>query len=135
MNGDTVILQIDLASQPPAYEQIASRLRALLVSGRFRPGDQFPTVRQLAMDLAVHHNTVAEAYRILAEEGWLDLRRGRGATVIERRGPSPAPEAQAQFARRLEELVAKAIAEGIPRMAIADEMSLFTRKLGEGGIK
>jgi DNA-binding transcriptional regulator YhcF (GntR family) len=60
------ILQIDLSLATPAYEQIASGLRRLLVEGAFRPGDQLPTVRRLAMDLGVHHNTVAEAYRRLA---------------------------------------------------------------------
>lgn len=129
------MLQIDLASEVPAYEQIVRGLRALLVSGRFQPGNQLPTVRQLAIDLAVHHNTVAEAYRVLAEEGWLDLRRGRRATVMERRAPSPAPEAKAQFVRRLEELVAKAIADGVPRTSIADQMGLLARRLNEGGTK
>ena len=66
---------------------------------------------KLAVDLGVHHNTVAEAYRVLAEEGWLDLRRGRGAVVVERQGPKPTPEVRQGFARRLEELVAKAIAD------------------------
>lgn len=85
-------LKIDLASPESAYEQIATGLRTLLVAGEFRPGAQLPTVRQFAMDLGVHHNTVAEAYRILAQEGWLDLKRRRGATVVERPGPRPRPK-------------------------------------------
>src|ERR1700730_19257747 len=78
-------IRIDLAAPTPAYRQIADAIRALLVAGELRPGERLPTVRQLAIDLAVHHNTVAEAYRILSEEGWVDLRRKRGATVVERR--------------------------------------------------
>jgi DNA-binding transcriptional regulator YhcF (GntR family) len=61
---------------------IADGLRALLVHGAFKTGDRLPTVRQLAIDLTVHHNTVAQAYRLLADEGWLDLRRHRGATWL-----------------------------------------------------
>ena len=135
MRSDAPVLQIDLASQVPSYEQITSGLRAMLVSGRFRVGDQLPTVRELAMDLGVHHNTVAEAYRLLAEEGWLDLRRRRGATVVERRRPGATPEARAQFARRLEELVAKAVTEGVPEVSIARELEAFSRKLREGGTR
>ncbi|MGE5327451.1 MAG: GntR family transcriptional regulator [Deltaproteobacteria bacterium] len=116
------ILQIDLNQTAPAYEQIANGLRRLLVEGAFRPGDQLPTVRRLAMDLGVHHNTVAEAYRILAAEGWLDLRRGRGATILERPNPRPKPDAQPQFARRLNELVAKAVAAGVPPDAIVEHL-------------
>jgi DNA-binding transcriptional regulator YhcF (GntR family) len=51
-------------------------LRALRVAGEFAPGERLPTVRRFATDLGVHHNTVAESRRVLAEEGCLDLRRG-----------------------------------------------------------
>jgi GntR family transcriptional regulator len=124
------ILRIDLASSRPVYEQIVSGIRALLVAGDFESGDQLPTVRQVAVDLGVHHNTVAEAYRVLAEEGWLDLRRGKGATVVDRRDPKPTEEAKQGFAKRLEELVAKAITDGVPRSVIAERMSRVARKLG-----
>lgn len=126
-------VRIDLASAQPVYEQIVNGLRALLVSGEFSSGEQLPTVRQLAIDLGVHHNTVAEAYRVLAEEGWLDLRRRRGALVLERRDPKATPEAKQDFRKHLEELVAKAITNGVPRSAIADRMADLARKLGNGG--
>lgn len=116
------ILQIDLGLPTPAYEQIANGLRHLLVEGAFRPGHQLPTVRRLAMDLGVHHNTVAEAYRILAGEGWLDLRRGRGAVAIERKVARPDSRARARFGQGLKELVAKAIAEGVPSSAVKEEL-------------
>lgn len=122
-------LRIDLASPRPVYEQIVGGLRALLVAGEFAAGEQLPTVRQLAIDLGVHHNTVAESYRVLAEEGWLDLRRGRGAVVLDRLHPKPSAQTKQGFARRLEELVAKAITDGLPRPAIADQMAALTKKL------
>jgi len=127
--GDlTPVLQIDLASDLPASEQIVRGLRATLLAGRFRPGDQLPSVRQLAMDLGVHHNTVAGAYRQLAGEGWLDLRRGRGATVIERPAPAPTPRAEAEFRQRLEEVVVKALAEGVPARVVMGELTALTVK-------
>ena len=131
MAPNTPVLRVDLASHRPVYEQIVSGLRAVLVAGEFEPGDQLPTVRQLATDLGVHHNTVAEAYRVLAEEGWLDLRRGRGAVVLDRREAKPTPEAKQGFARRLEELVAKAITDGVPRSAVADQMLALAKRLGK----
>jgi GntR family transcriptional regulator len=130
MTRDAPSLRIDLASARPVYEQIVSGIRALLVAGEFEAGEQLPTVRQLAIDLGVHHNTVAEAYRVLAEEGWLDLRRGRGAIVVDRREPKPTAEAKQGFAKRLEELIAKAIADGVPRSAIAGRMADLAKKLG-----
>jgi len=128
------MLQIDLALPDPAYEQITNGLRALLVSGEFHAGDQLPPVRQLAIDLGVHHNTVAEAYRLLAAEGWLDLRRGRGAMVLERPMPRAMPGARSEFARRLSELAAKAITEGVPAADVAAELESLARRVRERGI-
>jgi DNA-binding transcriptional regulator YhcF (GntR family) len=133
MPGPTPLLQIDLASSLPASEQIVRGLRATLLTGQFRPGDQLPSVRQLAVDLGVHHNTVAGAYRQLAEEGWLELRRGRGATVIERPAPAPTPRAEAEFRQRLEELVVKALAEGVPDAVVERELAGLGAKLRQGG--
>jgi len=126
------VLQIDLASHLPASEQIVRGLRATLLAGQFRPGDQLPSVRQLALDLGVHHNTVAGAYRQLAEEGWLDLRRGRGATVIERPAPAPTPRAEAEFRQRLDEVVVKALAEGVPGGAVVRALTTLIGRLENG---
>jgi DNA-binding transcriptional regulator YhcF (GntR family) len=84
------------------------------------------------VDLGVHHNTVAGAYRQLAEEGWLELRRGRGATVIERPAPAPTPRAEAEFCKRLEELVVKALAEGVPPGVLSRELMALGTRLQEG---
>jgi GntR family transcriptional regulator len=128
------MLRIDLASSVPIYEQIANGLRAELVSGRFSPGTKLPTVRALAIDLGVHHNTVAEAYRQLANEGWLELKRHRGAMVRERDLPRAGRDAMERFARPLRELVARALGEGLSRNALAREMIKSARKLDGGGL-
>lgn len=135
MSEHPPILQIDLASPVAAYEQITSRLRILLVAGTLRPGTQLPTVRQVATDLGVHHNTVAEAYRILAEEGWLDLRRRRGAIVIERPPREATAETEAKFAHIFREQAARAISEGVPATAIARELDALAREIREGGFQ
>jgi GntR family transcriptional regulator len=128
-------LLVDLESVVPVYEQVSSGIRSELVAGRLRPGDRLPTVRELALDLGVHHNTVAEAYRLLAREGWLDLRRGRGALVIDRQQPAPSEQAQAGFVRRLRDVVAKAIAHGVPKSAVVEEMKTLGSELDEGAGK
>src|SRR5436305_11634340 len=89
-----LIIKIDLSGDAPAYRQIVDALRHALVAGEIVPGHILPPVRQLAVDLGVHFNTVAEAYRILAAEGWLDLKRRRGALVLSRETP-PLPDANA----------------------------------------
>jgi GntR family transcriptional regulator len=123
------VIRIDLASTLPAYRQIANALRTLLVAGTIPVGTALPTVRQLAVDLAVHHNTVAEAYRVLSAEGWLDLRRGRGAIVLDRTRPAPPPQARTSLMQRLRELTAEAQASGLPPRVIADSMRSVATQL------
>ena len=127
------MLRIDLASRVSAYEQIANGLRTELVAGRFGPGDRLPTIRALAIDLGVHHNTVAQAYRQLAEEGWLELKRHRGATVRERHLPSNRTDDTEAFARPLRELLAKSLAQGLSRQMLIRELMGSVHRL-EGGV-
>ena len=116
-------IRIDLDSQTPAYQQIVDAVRALLVEGALTPGVVLPPVRRLAIDLGVHFNTVAEAYRVLAAEGWLDLRRRRGATVVERNAPPvPGPALMDDFRRRLRGLVAEVLARGAAPARVGREL-------------
>ena len=124
-----VILKIDLNRPVPAYRQIADGLRTLLVGECFQPGERLPTVRQVAVDLAVHHNTVAQAYRLLADEGWLELRRRNGAVVVERRAQRPSASSGRNFSQRLRELAARAVADGLDGAAIASRLSALADEL------
>lgn len=84
-------LELDFRSHVPIYLQIVERVKSLVASGALRPGDQLPTVRQLAADLRVNFNTVARAYRILDQAGLISTQQGRGTYVLE---PVPAPQAE-----------------------------------------
>ena len=131
----TTVVRIDLASSVPAYRQIANAIRAHLVAGAFPVGEPLPTVRQLAVDLGVHHNTVAEAYRVLSDEGWLDLRRRRGAIVVDRSRPRPSREARPSLVQRLRELTAEAQAAGLAPGVIAQSMRVVATELTAGKLK
>jgi GntR family transcriptional regulator len=130
-HGSQRILRIDLNHSVPAYRQIADGLRALLVGGSFSPGDLLPTVRQLAVDLAVHHNTVAQAYRLLADEGWLELKRHRGAMAVERRPKRATTASQQNFSQHLRELTARAVAEGVDAKSIARQLGALANELNQ----
>lgn len=130
MSSGSPLLTIDLDSGTPVYRQIVDAIRALLVDGGLKPGDALPPVRQVAMDLGVHFNTVAEAYRILAEEGWLDLKRRRGAIVLERNQPRTAdPATTVAFTRRVRELIAEVQSNGLPAEFVARELRLLAEGL------
>ena len=125
-----MVLRVDPTSPIPLVRQIVDQLRVLLVEGSLKPGSSLPPVRRIATDLAVHFNTVAEAYRLLATEGWLDLRHGRGATIIERATPnSPSRNELSAFQRRLRELVSQMRAQGVPAARIAIELHTIAEEI------
>ncbi|HHQ47485.1 MAG TPA: GntR family transcriptional regulator [Acidobacteria bacterium] len=133
MNDSDPLLRIDLASPVPAYRQIAAGLRTLLVRGELPAGSRLPTIRELAMDLGVHANTVAQAYKVLAGEGWLELRRRRGATVLDRPRPRAGEADLEVWRRRLDELIAEGLAAGLDPASLSEALHRAAREHGEGG--
>jgi GntR family transcriptional regulator len=77
-------IKIDFRSGVPIYLQLVEQIQQEIATGKLKPGDQLPTVRQLATDLRVNWNTVARAYRILDEVGLISTQQGRGTYVWER---------------------------------------------------
>jgi GntR family transcriptional regulator len=130
MASRRISVVVDLNSPVPAYRQIVEGLRVHLVQGDLRPGDRLPSVRELASDLGLHFNTVAEAYRQLAAEGWLRLDRGRGGVhVVERQAAEQSPGDAGGLARRIRVLVAEARASGVAVRTILDELSAAQTEL------
>ncbi len=76
-------LKLDFRSGLPIYTQIVEQIQRMLASGELKPGDQLPTVRQLATDLRVNFNTIARAYRMLDEAGLISTQQGRGTYIWE----------------------------------------------------
>ncbi|MGC9946390.1 MAG: GntR family transcriptional regulator [Bryobacteraceae bacterium] len=123
-------IRIDLDSAAPVNRQIVDQLRTLLVEGAVAPDDTLPSVRRLAIDLGVHFNTVADAYRTLADEGWLEIAHGRGVRVRKRQAPRRDREAQEEtlliFRRRLRQLAAEMRAQGLsPEIVVRELASLM----------
>ena len=77
-------LKVDLHSGVPIYTQIVDRVKHMIATSELKPGDQLPTVRQLAQDLRVNLNTVARAYTILNDAGIISTQQGRGTYVRDR---------------------------------------------------
>ena len=116
-------IRIHLASSTPAYRQIVDQIRTLTVERVLQSGDVLPSVRRLAIDLGIHFNTVAEAYRTLAEEGWIEVAHGRAARVLDRDVPSaPNKEAIEMLKRRLRHLIAEMRAHGLSPAHISREL-------------
>jgi GntR family transcriptional regulator len=101
-------IQLDFRSGQPIYAQIVEQIRQMIARGELHPGDQLPTVRQLAADLRVNFNTVARAYRLLDEAGLISTQHGRGTYVWE----APSDEAMQRLRwQGLEDLLEHSIQE------------------------
>jgi GntR family transcriptional regulator len=96
----------------PVYEQIAGQIRDRISAGELHPGDSLPSVRTLASDLGVNLNTVARAYRLLEEQGFLRIRDRSGAEVA---APAATPDAAARerLAAELRDVVVRMRQAGI----------------------
>lgn len=75
------LVAIDPRDRTPIYAQLERGLRAAIAIGALRPGDQLPTVRQLAVDLQINANTVARVYLDLERVGIIETRRGVGSFI------------------------------------------------------
>jgi GntR family transcriptional regulator len=99
------IVTIDPRDPTPIYAQLERGLRAAMASGRLRPGDQLPTVRELAVELKVNANTVARVYSELERADVLETRRGVGsfvrATAAKARPPQEHERRLRAFATRV----------------------------------
>jgi GntR family transcriptional regulator len=104
--------QLDLHSGVPVYRQIIDQVRGGIASGSLAAGDQLPTVRQLAVDLAINPNTVVRAYRELELGGLLETHQGTGTFISAQKIKRSDAERERQLAQIVADCVARAGAAG-----------------------
>jgi GntR family transcriptional regulator len=102
------LVTIDSRDATPIYAQLERALRAAMATGRLRPGDQLPTVRQLAVELSINANTVARVYAELERAGAIETRRGVGS-FVSAAGAQAAPPREQE--RRLRAFVTRVLAD------------------------
>ncbi|MGV8876733.1 MAG: GntR family transcriptional regulator [Rhodoglobus sp.] len=76
-----MLIRVDPASEVPLFEQLAASIRHSILQGMVTEKERLPSARELAESLGVNMHTVLRAYQELRNEGFLELRRGRGAIV------------------------------------------------------
>jgi GntR family transcriptional regulator len=117
------LVAIDPRDATPIYAQLDRALRAAIAAGRLHPGDQLPTVRQLAVDLRVNANTVARVYTDLERDGVLETRRGVGSFVSATRAQArPAAEHTRSLRAFVTRVLADASAAGFSRDEVVAEL-------------
>jgi len=105
-------LKLDLHSGVPVYRQIIDQVRGGMSAGSLTAGDQLPTVRQLAVDLAINPNTVLRAYRELELGGLLETHQGTGTFISEKKINRNNAERERQLGQLAGDFAARAGAAG-----------------------
>jgi GntR family transcriptional regulator len=106
-------LTINDTDSRPIYLQIIAQVREQVRSGRLKPGDELPSVRELADSLGINMHTARSAYLKLRDQGIIKLRLGRRATIAKPHQPVKNEEAEAELKLRLEEWLTDALLMGL----------------------
>ena len=104
--------RLDAHSGVPVYRQLIDQVQAAIASGALAAGDQLPTVRQVAVDLAINPNTVSRAYREMEIRSLLDTQQGTGTFIADRKVEYSKDERDRQLAQLAGEIVSRAGAAG-----------------------
>lgn len=104
--------RLDPRSGVPVYRQLIDQVQAAIAMGTLSVGDQLPTVRQVAVSLAINPNTVLRAYREMEIRGTLDTQQGTGTFIAERNVEYSKGERERQLGQLAGEFVSRAGAAG-----------------------
>ncbi|GMA51983.1 GntR family transcriptional regulator [Alicyclobacillus contaminans] len=100
-------LHVDPRSAVPVYQQVVEGVKAAVARGVLKPGDKLPSVRELAMELTINHNTVAKAYQELERLHVIEVIRGRGTFIA----AEPVPADRDHRMRELKHAMVRWIVE------------------------
>ena len=121
--------RLDLHSGVPVYRQIIDQVLGRIATSTLGPGDQLPTVRQVAVDLAINPNTVQRAYRELEIRGVLETQQGTGTFISQQKVKRDEVERRRQLSQMASEMVSRAGAAGFTLEELLEE--LHERQLSE----
>ena len=124
-----MIVEVDPESSSPPYEQLRLQIAAAIRSGVLAPGQQLPSIRQLAADLDLAPGTVARAYRELEAAGLVASRGRRGTRVLDLPPTPSTDDRAAQLRRAADEFSLRAAELGVtPTEAVAAVEQAFAAR-------
>src|ERR1700758_1373320 len=105
--------RLDAHSGVPVYRQLIDQVQAAVARGSLVPGAQLPTVRHVAVELAINPNTVMRAYREMEIRGILDTQQGTGTFIADRQSEPTREERERQLSQLVGEFISRAGAAGL----------------------
>ena len=120
--------RLDSHSGVPVYRQMIDQVQGAIAMGVLRPGDQLPTVRLVAVELAINPNTVMRAYRELEIRGFIDTQQGTGTFVADRPEGISQEDRERMLFQLVGEFVARAGAAGVTFEELIDALRHFNNE-------
>jgi GntR family transcriptional regulator len=120
--------RLDPHSGVPVYRQIIDQVLAGIAGGSLMTGDQLPTVRQVAVDLAINPNTVVRAYRELEIRGVIETQQGMGTFVAHKKIKHDEVERQRRLTQIVTDFVARAGAAGFTVKELMEQLQAYERR-------
>lgn len=105
MGGRKLDIIISNSSGKPIYEQIASQIKSLIISGQLREGESLPSIRLLAKELRISVITTKRAYEDLERDGFIETVPGKGSFVA----PKNVEFVREEHMRQVESALCEAI--------------------------
>jgi GntR family transcriptional regulator len=115
-----MLISINKDDARPLYLQIVIQIKEQIRKGMLKQGDELPSVRELADSLGINMHTVRSAYIKLREQGIINLRLGRRATIARLKQPENKRTVEAEITARMEELVTDALLMGLKPQEIKE---------------
>jgi GntR family transcriptional regulator len=131
MNGNGQLARVpfsfrlDDRSGVPVYRQLIDQVQGAIAAGVLKPGEQLPTVRLVAVELAINPNTVLRAYREMEIRGILDTQQGTGTFIADRPAEAPSDHRERQINQLVNEFISRAGAAGMTVDELIDALRQF----------
>ena len=103
------MIQVDVRSRVPIYEQIINSIKQMSISGVLLPDEKLPSVRELAKDMTINPNTIQKAYQELERQGIIYIKRGQGTFII----PDIKAKNKEEKMANLKEIISNIVVESI----------------------
>jgi GntR family transcriptional regulator len=112
----------------PIYAQLITQIKAMIATGRLKPDEELPSVRQLAQQLVLNPNTIVRAYRELESQGLVYKKRGSGTFVSSEITPYTDDVVRKKLAERMDALIVEGVNMGFDEKQM---MELFQKRWQE----
>jgi len=130
-----VLIHLDFQSDIPIYLQLKMQIIEGIATGKLKPGESLPSVRQFAEDLGINLHTVNKTYNLLKQDGFILVHRQKGVVVNPDEGPKVTEEYLTQLHTELRPMIIEAFCRGMSKEEfnkICSQIFLELKEKGEG---